>query len=79
MMAMEAACPLLERSEALLKRIEQLTRQQRHAGRIALGRHLLLSNCVHVKSCIWCRFVLSDERVDAFSHAENEKASKYLK
>jgi hypothetical protein len=80
MMAIDSACPLLERCEGVLKRSDQLTRKQRQAERIAaLRRHLLLSNCVHFKSCIWCRLVLNEERVNAFSHAENEKASKYLK
>jgi len=57
-MAMEATCPLLERSEGVLKRSQQLTRQQRQAERIAPRRHLLLSSCIHVKSLylmlVWC-------------------------
>ncbi len=47
---MEAACQLLDRSDGVLKRSQQLTRQQRQAERIAPRRHLLLSSCVHVKS-----------------------------
>jgi hypothetical protein len=62
-----------------LKRRQQLTRQQRQAQRIALIRHLLLSSCVHFGSCIQSWFALSEERVNAFSHAENEKASKIQK
>ena len=36
----------------LLQRRQQLTRKQRHAGRAALRRHLLLSKCVHCASCL---------------------------
>jgi hypothetical protein len=62
-----------------LQRSQQLTRKQRQAERIAFRRHLLLSSCVHFRSCQHGCLVLSKERVNAFSHAEFEKASNYQK